>query len=161
MSEQTLVRPEEVAVLLKRAGEQWMLHASNTPAVLAEVADRINEFREAYSRVYGEEADVIQLMETNLPKGTAFLQTVTLPFSLRFRILAWRLLRGAEIDSIRFEYQRLKSMTIRVTIQSTDLEEPENFESDDPWDFRLFHHLQFMLLDGEPLLEGFFPLASG
>jgi hypothetical protein len=122
------------------------------------VAQEIDEFVTAYARRFHLTPEPFRLLQENPTKAAAFFQSfVGPPHSLDIRLLIWHLLAGANIVSVRLTYEKGGECGFVVRTE-TPYGEPEEFVSNDVWDFRLFRHIGLLGIDDRAILDGYYAL---
>jgi hypothetical protein len=104
------------------------------------------------------EHSLAEQYERNPHKVAAFLQALGTTSSPQMLLMAWRIIHGAEIKSVRMAYEAGDSFHLAVTLTSPRNGTPEDSETDDISDASLLRHLSVMKIDGQPGFDGFYLL---
>ena len=150
--------PEQVADAFRRTGSGWILDDPQRDRILAGVAREIDEFVASYRQRFHDTPQPFDLVERNVTKATAFFQAfVGPPHSIEVRMMIWRVLVGADIVSVRFDYTRGAPPQLAI-VTATPYGERDEFRSDNLWDFRVMRHIGILGVDGQAILDGYYAL---
>lgn len=99
--------------------------------------------------------DLAREMEED-PEGLRpILQSFASPMTSRMRALAYLLVRGARLLSLRFEYQFREQAMLEARVDLGG-DSPEVFRSEELWDAEVLRHLGLLKISGAPVMEGYY-----
>lgn len=130
-------------------------------AYLKDVAKNIDDFRMEYGRRFGEVPDPLEFLKENPEKGASFIQWIAGEnLSFGVMIMIWRILFGAEILSLTFNYVKDNSAELVIELEplagAATGTEREVYRSEDAWDFHLLAEFRMLLFNHKPYLVGSF-----
>lgn len=154
----------EVSTLLqlfRSAGVIWVVERNpevRGNAYLSEIRDVEAE----YHRRYGITLDLLEVCSADMDRMAAFIQSFAVSMSCSIRTMIVRILDGAAIAEIRYEYQEKRSsrLFVRLSDPNQDRGEADQFESDELWDVNVFRHFAPVKMGDRPLLIGYSALRS-
>lgn len=155
--------------LIRQAGEGWMIDwfAPRHQAIphlrrALEQADQraVQRFGEHEPRLTVEA--LLHEQKGNPHRVRALLQILPAVRSPDMLVMAWRIMQGMNIDSIRMEYEQEQSFLLRVRLKSMyEGNEPEEYETTDIDDAVVLRHFGIMKMNDRPVFDGFYPLRVG
>jgi hypothetical protein len=106
---------------------------------------------------------IFEEIQANIDNMKAFTQTFAVPISVEMRLMAFCLVKGAEILTLTLEYERLKKVTLTIklllnlgdTLRS-DYETVQTFTSNELWDLEMLKHVGLIKRGGQPLISGYY-----
>ncbi|MBI2190659.1 MAG: hypothetical protein HYU36_01585 [Planctomycetes bacterium] len=154
-----------LARLLHECQLDWLVGSyADTPAALAALSATLEAVEEESRVRFGNDGTQLsehflaKEYERNPHKVAAFLQALGATGSPPMLLMAWRIIQGAEIRSLRMTYQSGSGFHLAVTLISPRNGTPEEYKTDDISDASLLRHFGIMKIDGQPVFEGFYPL---
>jgi hypothetical protein len=147
---------EAVERAFDATGCGWILEMSARESILKQVALELDEFIEEYTRRFNQAPDPFGLIDENPQKAAAFFETFTNPpISLEMRLAVWRLIIGADIEAVRFDYRKGQGLefVIQLAFRRSD---PELYRGESLWDFEVLRHIGILSVDGKPILDGYY-----
>lgn len=167
MSTTTRTSSEEVRDALRRAScESYLDDVPDTERYLNGVARTIDEFRSAYALRFNETPDPFELLRRNPDKGAAFIQWIageSMPVDLY--IMIWRILAGAEILTLKFNYLKDQTSQFEVVLEplpgTPSRNESDTYRISEFWNTSLLAEFRMLAFMGKPYLVGsFLPIAG-
>jgi hypothetical protein len=154
--------------LLHECQLDWLVDSQPDPRrALAALSGTLEAIGEESRARFGNEGpqlserSLAEEYERNPHKVTAFLQALGATASPQMLLMAWRIIQGAEIRSLRITYESRDSFHLALTLASPRNGTAEEYETDDISDASLLRHLGIMKIDGQPVFDGFYPLRLG
>jgi len=96
--------------------------------------------------------------QRNPQKVQAFLQVLT-PVSPDMLVMAWRILQGMRVQTLRVDYLYSSHFRLHIELSSPyGGDEPEVYESENIDDAAVLRHLGIMKMDNRPVFDGFYAL---
>ena len=138
-----------------RTGNRWILGGERREEVLGGVAEEVSGFVDFYKEHYGEIVNPFALIDINPDKAAAFFELYTNPpISIEMRVVVWRLIHGADIQSVRFNYDRDEGTELVITL--IERGHREEYRSDRLEDFEAIRHIGTLTIDGKEILDGYY-----
>lgn len=146
---------EVLKMLLENAGVGWVFRGDEQES-LRGLLDDVRATEMQYQERYQAQVDLLAQCKQQFEGMRPFVRSLATPMSQEFRLLVLRLLTGAEIEAIQYEYEiQSKSMLVVRLVG-----EAKPFLSKDVWDFDILRHLGTMKISGRPVLHGYFDFAA-
>lgn len=152
------VTKEALADLFRAAGVGWYMEQSSAPTA-ADMEREAAEVSRILKQHLGSPVDVLREALADPSGLAAFVQTFAMPMTAEMRAMAYCVVRGARVVSLRYEYKAQQKSELHVTVQfgpNKDI----LFRSTEFWDSEVLHHLGFAKIDGRPLIDGYFAFRS-
>ena len=154
----------DVRVALRDAGcESYVEDLDNGEDVyLKGVAQDIDKFCVGYENRYGETPKPLELLNENPEKGAAFIQWIAgEKLDVDVAIMIWRILSGAEILSLNYEFQKDQEAILEIELgplrgERIGPDKDPPYRSTNPSDFRLLAEFRMLTFAGKPNLVGLF-----
>ena len=152
---------QRVRSALEQSGCAWVLRMSEDgDAVLEGIAKELEVFRRAHKKHFPSEPapDPFKLLQENLDRGAAFFETFTgPPLSVDFRISVWRILMGAQIETLQMQFdQHRAAFHLAMTTRFHNEMNPFPCEGTNIWDFQVVQRIGPGEISGRPFLGGFY-----
>ena len=130
-------------------------------AYLQEVAKNMDDFRNEYERRFGDVPDPFEFLKENPEKGASFIQWIAgEKLSTDVTILIWRILAGAEILSVNYQYAKDNKSILVIELEPLpeirSCVGPEIYRSENAADFHLLAEFRMLLFNHKPYLVGSF-----
>ena len=130
-------------------------------AYLKAVAKNIDDFRNEYEKRFGEIPNPFAFLEGNPEKGASFIQWIAgEALSTDVTIMIWRILAGAEILSVTYQYVKDNKSILEIELEPLpeirSCAGREIYRSENPSDFHLLAEFRMLLFNHKPYLIGSF-----
>lgn len=155
--------------LIRQSGEGWLIdwYAPRDQALphlrrLLEQADQraVQRFGPNGPRLTIDA--LLHEQEGNPHRVRALLQIMASVTSPDMLVMAWRIMKGMNIDAIQMEYEQEKSFRLRVRLVSMDnANKREEYETTDIDDAVVLRHFGIMKMNDRPVFDGFYPMRVG
>jgi hypothetical protein len=119
----------------------------------------LKSFCAEYSTRFHETPDPFALLNRNQNKGATFFQWFAVEnLSIDFTIMLWRILAGAEINSVKYSYQRDRQSNLVIELLPLPGSPPgaETYMSDSRSDFCVLAAFRMLTFMGQPYLVAAF-----
>jgi hypothetical protein len=153
--------------LIRNNGLAWMVDSfGDKDQLLPRIHSALDDANKIYSAMFtGTPFTEEALSEEAIRdphKVRAFLQAVVgITFVPEMLVMVWRILQGDEIHRVRLDYEYQQSFRLHVQLRRTYYAESvDDYHSDDILDFGVLRHVGSMLLNGKPVLEGFYAIGG-
>jgi hypothetical protein len=145
----------DVERAFRATGNGWILEMVEPGPLMAQVAIEIDEFIAEYNRRFGQAPDPFALVDQNPDKAAAFFELYTNPpVSMDMRIAVWRLIHGADIQSVRFVYERDEETELGITLKTEC--GMEEYRGSSLGDFEIIRHFGMLTHNGKEILDGYY-----
>lgn len=149
--------PADVERAFRSTGSNWILYGIEPGPLLAQVAIEIDEFIDEYNRRFHQAPDPFALVDKNRDKAAAFFELYTNPpVSMDMRIAVWRLIHGADIQSVRFVYERNGETELVLTLTTGRQRGAEEYRGSSLGDIEIIRHFGRLTIDGKEILDGYY-----
>ncbi|HEY3968113.1 MAG TPA: hypothetical protein VGM05_26355 [Planctomycetaceae bacterium] len=157
----------DIRELLKQARCESYLEdlGGDTDAYLRLVQQKLQSFCTEYERMFRETPNIAELLRRNQEKGATFIQWLAgEELSTDLTIMIWRILSGAEVLSLSYQYHKDHDSVLEIEIEplpgSPNGATPERYRSTSVFDFHLLSEFRMIGFNGKPYLFGSFrPVA--
>jgi len=142
---------------LEKTGSGWLLSywGQDADKHLDKLVAELKGFVQEYRRRFKETPDLLELVDVNPAKAAAFFQVDTLMASRPMKVMIWRLLLGAEIAELDFQYKAGLGSSFRVQLVSPYGEE-ETYQSEETSDLRVLRHVGLTGVGAQFMLQGYY-----
>ena len=153
--------PAEIERALVETGNGWILGLGDRDAFLVQVSREIGDFVAAFEARFDATPDPFALLEANPDKGAAFFELYTHPaISMEIRLAVWQLIHGADIESVRFSYDRPGTSELVVVLLIGDRRPTrEEFRGDRLSDVEVIRHFGVLRQGESEILDGYYASA--
>ncbi|HEX4792855.1 MAG TPA: hypothetical protein VH370_03630 [Humisphaera sp.] len=155
--------------LIRASGENWLIDWFAPPD------KALPHFRQVLERAdqcavqrFGQNGPRLTIealrdeQQGNPHKVRALLQILPTIASPDMLVMALRIMRGMNIDSMHLEYEEEQSFRLRVRLKSMyDDKEIDEYETTDIHDAVVLRHFGILKMNDRPAFDGFYPLRVG
>lgn len=152
-------RKSTLELVLHAAGVGWVLQEDKDARLtqfLKEIDELSTDLRQRLSPL---PIDVLPEMASEPNELRPLVQLFASPTSTTIRAMAYCVLRGADIKSVRFEYEMRRTAKLRIVL-TDNVHEELIFETDEIWDAEVLRHFGIMKSSGLPVLHGYYAFAD-
>jgi hypothetical protein len=158
------IEPERSATLeslLHAAGVGWLLQEAKDTR-LTQILNEMDELSTYLrDRQLSQTPDLLQEAATEPTELRPLVQLFASPTSTTIRAMAYCVLRGADIQSVSFEYRLEQVAKLRIELSHPHARGSTiEFESDNLWDAEVLRHVGMMKRGGRPVLHGYYAFAD-
>lgn len=154
---------QKVRAAMERSDCSWLFHMTeDTDAVLDAIANELKAFLLGYKNYFPTkpEPDPFRLLDQNLDRGATFFQMFAAPpLSIEFRINAWRILMGADVEVLDVAFDQTQArQPFKIVLVTRFHGESKPFRSagHSIWDFQVVQRLGIGEVSGRPFFGGFY-----
>jgi hypothetical protein len=154
-----MARKDQLARLLAAARAGWVIEGEDRESRLEGILNEVDALAGRLSALIGLSGDLLDEMEREIGALAPLAESFASPMSADIRAAVYVLLRGGELRSLTYEYDRLARSRLFLRIATWERRELE-FESNELWDAEILRHLGLMKMGGRPLVDGYYAMRS-
>jgi hypothetical protein len=154
---------DTLKTLIRGAGVEWVLE-SDPGKILEMLRQELKDVEAEYARRYDKHVDTLRIAADEPEKHLAFIQSLAVPLSTDIRTMVLRLVQGASIQKLGFNYEQKLHVKLSLTLQKDEItKEPssDQYESTRLWDVDVLRHIGHLEISGRPVLEGYYAFRIG
>lgn len=147
-----MIDSDLLRIALRKASVDWVLDGGQAEL---EIFQEIRRLEEQVKAGLGRDRDLLRDFAEDDGSLAAVVQTFATAMSTEFRVMAYVLVTGGEVERIRLKYDRLANIEISVRVKD-HLGKRHDFSSTELWDMEAFRHFGLLKVGGRPVIDGYY-----